>query len=94
VYSPALPQNDEEKNAGFAPVVVSEGGEHVLSLSRDNVEDVVVWNPWDAKSAGMGDFEPKSGWQNMVCVEAGSVRGWQRLEAGDSWTGSQIISLQ
>ena len=76
-----------------APVVVSESGESVLTLGRDGLEDVVVWNPWTDKSAGMGDFEPKTGWKNMVCVEAGSVRGWQRVEPGDSWTGSQTISL-
>jgi glucose-6-phosphate 1-epimerase len=99
VYSPALPaavapSSEATASAAFPPIIVVEGAEPVLALSRDNLEDVVVWNPWDQKAAGMGDFEPKSGWRNMVCVEAGSVRAWQRLEAGDSWTGSQTISLK
>lgn len=57
------------------------------------MDDVVVWNPHVAKSAGMGDFEPKDGWKKMVCVEAGSVRGWQKLDKGDAFEGAQTIHL-
>ena len=76
------------------PVNIVQDGEVDLTITRDGLEDVVVWNPWSDKSAGMGDFEPKTGWQQMACVEAGSVRSWQKLEAGDSWTGSQYVSLE
>ena len=87
VYTPAGPPE--------TPVVVrGVGGEEEFRVVRDGLRDVVVWNPWSDKSAGMGDFEPKTGWQQMVCVEAGSVRAWQKLEAGDSWTGSQYVSLE
>jgi len=90
VYQPAVSaEGDSHK-----PVVVSEAGQQVVTLLREGLEDVVVWNPWSDKSSGMGDFEPKAGWQNMVCVEAGSVRAWQRLEAGDSWSVSQTISIE
>ncbi len=39
----------------------------------------------------MGDFEPKDGFKQMICVEAGQVEGWQRLEAGETFEGSQTI---
>jgi len=39
----------------------------------------------------MGDFEPKNGWLNMLCVEVGAVREWQKLEAGEAFEGGQII---
>lgn len=39
----------------------------------------------------MGDFEPKNGFKEMICVEAGQVSGWQKLEAGETFEGSQII---
>ncbi len=42
----------------------------------------------------MGDFAPKDGWKNMICVEPGAVRGWTKLEAGDAWEGSQIITAK
>ncbi|KAH0544263.1 hypothetical protein GP486_008526, partial [Trichoglossum hirsutum] len=44
-----------------------------FEVARENLPDVVVWNPWDDKARAMGDFEPKDGWKNMLCVEAGSV---------------------
>lgn len=77
------------------PIVLSEdGGERPrLRVVRDNLDDVVVWNPHVAKSAGMADFEPKDGWKKMVCIEAGSVRGWQKLDKGDAFEGAQTIYL-
>jgi glucose-6-phosphate 1-epimerase len=72
-------------------VAVVEGGSQKYKLVRDNLPDVVVWNPWTEKAGGMGDFEPKDGWREMVCVEAGSVRAWTRLEKGDVWEGAQTI---
>ena len=76
------------------PLVVSVGGKPVYRIVRDNLDNVVVWNPWTDKSAGMSDFEPKDGWKKMVCVEAGSVKGWQKLEKGDTFEGSQVIYLE
>ncbi|KAI1363265.1 galactose mutarotase-like domain-containing protein [Xylaria arbuscula] len=84
VYTPA--------KGPSSPVVVTEGGETAFSVVRDNLKDVVVWNPWTEKAAGMGDFEPKDGFKNMICVEAGSVRGWTSLETGDAFEGAQTIS--
>ncbi|TQV96923.1 apospory-associated protein c [Cordyceps javanica] len=75
------------------PIVLQEDGKPRLRLVRDNLDDVVVWNPHVAKSAGMGDFEPKDGWKKMVCIEAGSVRSWQKLDKGDAFEGAQTIHL-
>jgi hypothetical protein len=38
----------------------------LFTLTRDNFKDVVVWNPYVEGASSMGDFEPKSGWKNMV----------------------------
>ncbi|KAK5631672.1 hypothetical protein RRF57_007386 [Xylaria bambusicola] len=84
VYTPA--------KGPSSPVVVTEGGSNAFSIMRDNLKDVVVWNPWAEKAAGMGDFEPKSGFKNMICVEAGSVRSWTSLETGDAFEGAQTLS--
>jgi glucose-6-phosphate 1-epimerase len=74
------------------PVIISEGGEHQISIVRENLDNVVVWNPWTDKANGMGDFEPKTGWQNMLCVEPGAVKGWQKLEKGDTFEAAQTIT--
>ncbi|KAL2203902.1 aldose 1-epimerase [Sarocladium strictum] len=77
------------------PIIVSDGsGNTLYRIVRDNLDDVVVWNPWVNKSAGMADFEPKDGWKNMICVEAGSVKGWQKLDKGDALEGAQTIYLE
>ncbi|KJZ77546.1 hypothetical protein HIM_03270 [Hirsutella minnesotensis 3608] len=75
------------------PVIVSDGGNPRFRMLRDNWDQVVVWNPSAEKSGGMADFTPKSGYKNMVCVEAGSVVGWQKLDKGDTFEGAQTIFL-
>ncbi|KAK7420165.1 hypothetical protein QQZ08_010521 [Neonectria magnoliae] len=75
------------------PVVVSDAGKPLFRIVRDNLDQVVVWNPWVDKAASTKDFSPKDGWKNMVCVEPGTVKGWQKLEAGDAFEAAQTISL-
>lgn len=70
---------------------VLESGKPRFDVIRDNLDDTVIWNPWSAKAAAMSDFEPKDGWTNMLCVEVGSVDGWQKLEPGDTYECGQVI---
>ncbi|KAF9878643.1 hypothetical protein CkaCkLH20_04135 [Colletotrichum karsti] len=74
------------------PVTVLEDGETVFSVVRDNLENVVVWNPWVEKAQGIADFAPKDGYKNMLCIEPGSVKGFQKLEPGDAFEGAQVIT--
>lgn len=69
------------------PVVVSQGGKPRFEVIRDNLEDLVVWNPWIDKAAGMSDFAPQEAYKQMICIEAGAVNGWQKLEPGDTFEG-------
>ncbi|KAI9042598.1 D-hexose-6-phosphate mutarotase [Aspergillus affinis] len=75
------------------PIVVSSASDNkpLYSITREGLSDVVVWNPWIEKAKGIADFGPDEAYKNMICVEAGSVAGWQTLEAGDSWVGGQTI---
>ncbi|KAL3229179.1 Glucose-6-phosphate 1-epimerase [Nakaseomyces bracarensis] len=66
-------------------------GVQLHSIKRNNLPDAVVWNPWVEKSAGMGDFEPKDGFKNMVCVEPGHVSDFVSLPAGEKWSASQLL---
>ncbi|KAF2136234.1 uncharacterized protein K452DRAFT_362669 [Aplosporella prunicola CBS 121167] len=81
VYA-AIPQSTTTVLAGDKPR---------FDVVRDNLPDTVVWNPWKEKAAAMGDFAPDDGYKHMLCVEAGSVKGWATLEAGDTWEGGQTI---
>ena len=70
---------------------ITQDGAPLFEVTRDGLDDVVVWNPWIEKAKGLGDFEPKEGYKNMVCLEAGSVIDWVRLDAGDTWEGGQTM---
>ncbi|KAM7206989.1 putative aldose 1-epimerase [Rhypophila sp. PSN 637] len=89
VYTP----KDGASPTEVVPVTVVEGGKTKFTIVRDNLSNVVVWNPWIEKANGLGDFEPKDGYKNMLCIEPGSVSGWQTLEAGDAFEGAQTISF-
>ena len=62
-----------------------------LDVIRDNMQDTVIWNPWKEGAEAIADFEPKDGYKNMVCVEAGAVNGWITLEAQDGFEAGQIL---
>ena len=73
------------------PITILENGKPRFEFARDMLPDVVVWNPWEAKAESMADFRPVELYKKMVCVECGSVNGWNTLEAGDTWEGGQRI---
>lgn len=87
VYTPA---GDDPASI---PITVFEGDQPKYTVLRDNLANVVVWNPWIEKAKGMADFEPKDGYKNMLCVEPGAVATWQVLEPGDAFEGAQTIVL-
>lgn len=73
-------------------IQVVNRGEPIHTVKRVNLPDTVVWNPWIKKSAGMGDFEPKTGYKEMLCIEPGHVHDLINLAPGKKWQASQIIS--
>ena len=72
-------------------LTVTANGTPAFEIVRENFENVVVWNPWEEKAKGIKDFAPKDGWKEMLCVEAGQVAGWTKLEGGDAWEGGVTI---
>jgi glucose-6-phosphate 1-epimerase len=85
VYTPAAGPS--------GPVTVFEGGKKKITVVRDNLNEVVVWNPWKEDAESIGDFKPKEGYKEMICVEAGAVKGWVELGGGETWEGSQIVTV-
>ncbi len=57
-----------------------------ITITRSNSANLVVWNPWVAKSAAMPDFGDEE-WPGMVCVEGANVLDHAIvLQPGDSHT--------
>ncbi|KAK5210022.1 hypothetical protein LTR47_002910 [Exophiala xenobiotica] len=85
VYTP--PMTKDNNNTTLVPLVVTENGAESFVMTREALPDVTVWNGWEDKIKGMGDFEPKDGWKRYLCIEPGAVSSWTKLEAGDAWEG-------
>ncbi|KAK7893924.1 hypothetical protein LTR67_006625 [Exophiala xenobiotica] len=85
VYTP--PTTKDNNNTTLVPLVVTENGAESFVMTREALPDVTVWNGWEDKIKGMGDFEPKDGWKRYLCIEPGAVSSWTKLEAGDAWEG-------
>ncbi|KAL1976670.1 hypothetical protein VTN31DRAFT_2952 [Thermomyces dupontii] len=71
-------------------VVDAETDKPRLSIVRQGLNTVTVWNPWSEKAKGMADLADDE-YTRMVCVEPGAVKEFQALDAGETWEGSQII---
>ena len=61
-----------------------------LGINADGFPDVVVWNPWVARSAAIADL-PDDGFRRMLCVEAAAAREPVRVPAGENWSGRQTL---
>ncbi|VVT51969.1 uncharacterized protein SAPINGB_P003273 [Magnusiomyces paraingens] len=70
------------------PVFINDSGSPIFEIIRENLDDIVVWNPWENN---MGDFSPKTGFNDMICVEAGTVSHSVTLNPGEKWEASQTI---
>ena len=70
---------------------VLENDKTIYHVQRENLRDVVVWNPWEAKAQSMADLGPEDAYHRFICIEAGHVTDWIQLEGGDSWEGGQRI---
>lgn len=44
-----------------------------ITIEHDGATNVIVWNPWDEKSARLGDMGPPDAYRGMVCIETGNV---------------------
>lgn len=70
---------------------VVEDGKPRFDIIRDNLQDMVVWNPWVERAKGIPDFSPDSDYMRMICVETGAVNGWQKLEKGEVFEAGQTM---
>lgn len=76
-----------------AATAVVDGSGRTVSISTDESNSRIVWNPWIAKAASMGDFGDDE-WTRMVCVESANVRENRvRLNPGQSHTLTVVFDV-
>ena len=77
---------------GAAPELVMHDGPRTLTIASRGFADVVIWNPWSAAPERFAQFGPDD-YRRMVCIEAAVVAAPVALEKGQSWSGSQTLSI-
>ncbi len=60
-----------DEHTGTA-AIVDRGLRRRIEITKSGSRSTVVWNPWTAKAARLGDMGP-DGWRRMVCVETCSA---------------------
>jgi glucose-6-phosphate 1-epimerase len=80
-------------NAPDALRVEDEGNRRTIAVDKMNMPDVVVWNPWIAKSRRMADFGDDE-YQRMVCVETGTIETNPTLAPGSKWEGETTFRVE
>ncbi|ESL12005.1 hypothetical protein TRSC58_00235 [Trypanosoma rangeli SC58] len=79
-------------NQKCAVLLLDMGKPRTMHISSEHLPDVVVWNPWVAKTAKMKDL-PTDGYKKFVCVEHGSILKEVTLPPKGIWKASQCIHL-
>lgn len=68
-----------------ACVIEDPGFARRIRIDKRGSRSTVVWNPWTAKAARMGDLGQPDGWRRMLCVE--SANAWDNrviLQPGEA----------
>ncbi|ORY30473.1 apospory-associated protein c [Rhizoclosmatium globosum] len=77
-------------NVGNAGAQIIENGNVTAFLTTRGFDDLVVWNPWIEKAAGMSDFQ-EGGYKFMLCAEVGQIGTPVVLQPGQKWVGEQVL---
>ena len=96
-----------ENAPGKYDVLWGSGG---IEIVTKNLKDVVIWNPQAEAGAKIGDMEEGGWYvlhrypgdcttdhkyrEKYICVEPGYVRGFVKLEAGQTWIGHQVLKVK
>ena len=54
-------------------LIEDAGFKRRIRIAKSGSKSNIVWNPWIAKSAKMGDFGSDTGYRGMVCVESANA---------------------
>lgn len=88
-----MAETDRVYDQPGAVVVADPALGRTLTVGAEGSANAVVWNPWSAKAAAMGDFGDEE-WPETVCVETCNVLdGSVTLAPGASHTMTATIAV-
>ncbi|SNX83116.1 related to Glucose-6-phosphate 1-epimerase [Melanopsichium pennsylvanicum] len=78
-------------NASLLQDPLGRMGKGVEVTRSKELKDTVVWNCAEEGNKTIGDLE-EDGWKKYVCVEPGSVHGFESLQKGAFWKAEQTLT--
>jgi len=69
-----------------------KGRDHKVRLERNNLPDVVLWNPWNEKARNLSDLGEEA-FPKFVCVEVGKIEKPVVLAPGKDWSSTHVLSV-
>jgi glucose-6-phosphate 1-epimerase len=70
-----------------------QANSRIIDIRKQNMADVVVWNPWIEKSKRMADYGDDE-YLEMVCVETGVIENPVELAPGKDYQGRTQFSYR
>ncbi|GAC96200.1 possible apospory-associated protein c [Pseudozyma hubeiensis SY62] len=78
-------------NASLLQDPLGRMGKGVEVTRSKELKDTVLWNCAEEGNKSIGDLE-EDGWKKYVCVEPGSVHGFETLPKGSKWVAEQTLT--
>ena len=76
------------------PMPISlDGASFKLTIDQQGFEDTVVWNPGEKLAQTFADLGVDE-WRKFVCIEAAQIQNPVNLQPGETWTGSQTLTVR
>jgi glucose-6-phosphate 1-epimerase len=75
-----------------ASLQLQEGDKPSLIIEQSGFTETVVWNPGPILVRTLKDF-PDDDWRHMLCVEAACAAAPVAVQPGETWIGSQVLSI-
>lgn len=64
-----------------------------IVVDQTGFEDTVIWNPGSEHGPNCDSLE-RHEWRKFVCIEAAQIQNPVTLKPGESWTGSQTLTVR
>jgi glucose-6-phosphate 1-epimerase len=61
-----------------------------IELHKENLPDIVIWNPHVQKTAALADM-PNDDWKRFICVEPARVMEKACVQPGEIWSASLVL---
>jgi len=72
--------------------IEDKANNRIIRLEKEDMPDVVVWNPWIEKAKQVADFGDDE-YLQMICVETACILPAVELVSGAIWNGKTVFTV-